>query len=49
MPSSLVARVQGHSGRLGRFRSKFVKVYPNEYRRALKELAAAKQEQKEIA
>jgi len=31
------------------FRGKFVKVYPNEYRRALKELAAAKQEQKENA
>ena len=31
------------------FRGKFVKVYPNEYRRALKELAAAKLEQKEIA
>ena len=31
------------------YRGKFVKVYPNEYRRALKELAAAKQQQKEIA
>ncbi|MDP1537736.1 MAG: glutamate synthase-related protein [Burkholderiales bacterium] len=31
-----------------RFRSKFVKVFPNEYRRALKEIAAA-QQQKEAA
>ncbi|GAA4501634.1 glutamate synthase-related protein [Pseudaeromonas paramecii] len=31
------------------YRGKFVKVYPNEYRRALKELAAKQQEQKEIA
>ena len=30
------------------YRGKFVKVYPNEYRRALKEMAAAQQE-KEIA
>ena len=31
------------------YRAKFVKVYPNEYRRALKESAAAQQQQKEIA
>ncbi len=30
-------------------RARFVKVYPNEYRRALKELAAAESQQKEIA